>query len=248
VTCGDVGIEKAVVVPKSLFPQMLKKLTEYSRSKSYKSDWLSTSGARWDLQGFLARRCSKEFLSLYLQINPGLLDQVSKPGLFLDAVTEVRLAKRLHEFGLLPEENRRKFIDTVSKYAIEGEDADALDDEGIRSLFTDDEFEEFVARVRAELLPQLWDVRRRHESDYSPGASPDEHMQPLLEVFESLKKRFGDDESAIILIDREIRSTKNWIDENTPLEPEQSPRKLEKVEEPEKPHSTRSIFDDIDAN
>lgn len=248
VTCGDVGIEKAVVVPKALFPQMLTKLSDLSRNNSYKSAWLSTFGTRWNLQGFLARRCSKEFLSLYLQHNPSLLDQVSEPGLFLDTVPEVRLAKRLHEFGLLPEENRRKFIDTVSNYALEGEDADALDDEGIRSLFTDDEFEEFVKRVRAELLPRLGDVRRGREIDHSSGESPEEHMQPLLEVFDSLKKRFGDDESAITLIDCEIRRTNEWIDENTPEEPEQSPRKLGKVEAPEKPHSTRSIFDDIDAN
>ena len=46
---------------------MLAKLEELSQSKSYKSAWLSTFGAKRDLQGFLARRCSKEFLSLYLQ-------------------------------------------------------------------------------------------------------------------------------------------------------------------------------------
>jgi len=248
VTCGDVGIEKAVVVPKSLFPQMLTKLSELSRDKSYKSEWLSKFGARRDLQGFLARRCSKEFLSLYLQNNPGLLDQASKPGLFLDTVPEVRLAERLQEFGLLPEENRRMFIDTVSNYALEGEDAGALDDEGIRTLFADDEFEELVRRVRAELLPRLGDVRCSRQSDHSLGESPEEHMQPLLEVFDSLKKRFDDDETAITLIEREIRRTNEWIDENTLEEPERSPRKLGKVEAPEKPHSTRSIFDDIDAN
>ena len=39
-----------------------------------------------------------------------------------------------------------------------------------------------------------------------------------------------------------------WIDENTPEEPERSPRQLGKVEAPVKPQSTRSIFDDIDAD
>jgi len=209
---------------------------------------LSTFGAKRDLQGFLARRCSREFLSLYLQHNPGLLDQVAEPGLFLDTVPEVRLAKRLHEFSLLPEEKRRKFIDTVSNYALEGEDGDTLDDDGIRSLFTDNEFEEFVKRVRTEILPRLNDVRCRWESNHSPGETPAEHMQQLLEFFDSLKNRFGDDESAIKLIDRQIRRTSEWIDENTPEEPERSPRKLGKVEAHEKPQSTRSIFDDIDAN
>ena len=38
----------------------------------------------------------------------------------LSAVPEVGLAVRLHEFGLLPEENRRKFVRTVSEYAVDG--------------------------------------------------------------------------------------------------------------------------------
>jgi hypothetical protein len=183
-----------------------------------------------------------------LQRNPGLLDQVSQPGLFLDAVPEVRLAKRLHEFGLLPEDKRRKFVETVSNYALEGQDADALDDEGIRTLFTDEEFEELVQRARTELVPRLDNVRLEWESNYSVGESPEEHMQQLLEFFGSLKKRFGDDEKVVRVIEREMRRTSEWIDEHTPEEAEISPRKLGKVEAPDEPHNTRSIFDDIDAD
>jgi hypothetical protein len=248
VTCGDVGIERAVVVPRSLFPQMLAKLEEFSQSKSYKSAWLSAFGAKRDLQGFLARRCTREFLSLYLQRNAGLLDQVSQPGLFLDSVPEVRLAKRLHEFGLLPDDKRRKFVETVSHYALEGQDAGALDDDGIRTLFTDEEFDDLVHRVLTELVPRLDDVRLEWESNHSPGEPPEEHMQQLLELFGSLEQRFSDDEKALRVIEREMRRTSEWIDEHTPEEPEISPRTLGKVEAPQEPRSTRSIFDDIDAN
>jgi hypothetical protein len=72
-------------------------------------------------------------------------------------------------------------------------------------------------------------------------------MQPLLEVFDSLKRRFGDDKQAEIIIEREIRRTKEWVDEQTPEEPEISHRELGKVEAPTETHGTRSIFDDIDA-
>lgn len=41
VTCGDVGIEKAVILPRALFPQMLAKLGEIRQSKAYKSPLLS---------------------------------------------------------------------------------------------------------------------------------------------------------------------------------------------------------------
>jgi hypothetical protein len=248
VTCGDVGIEKAVVVPKPLFPLMLTRLREFSQSKSYKSEWLSAWGAKRALQDFLARRCSKEFLLLYLEQNPGLLDQVAVPGLFLDTVPEVRLAERLHEFGLFPDDKRKRFVETVSNYAIEGQDGDALDHEGIRSLFKDHEFEELLQSVRTELLPRLDDVRRDWQSNYNSGDAPEEHMQQLLELFGTLKKRFGDDSLAAKVIDREIQSANEWIGANTPEEPERSPRKLGNVEAPARPESFRSIFDDIDAD
>ena len=41
--------------------------------------------------------------------------------------------------------------------------------------------------------------------------SPEEHMQPLLEFFDSLKHQFGDDQNAIKIIDREIRRRANGL-------------------------------------
>ena len=247
VTCGDVGIEKAVVVPKSLFPLMLTKLGESSKSKSYKSPWLSTWHANWALQGFLSRRCSKEFLTLYLERHPDLINRVSAPGLRLDTVPEVRLAERLHKFGLLPEDNRKRFVETVSNYALTGEDTDALDDEEIQNLFRTEELEDLRERVRKELLPRLGDVRQKWQSEHRSDSSPEEHLQQLLESFETLKKCYGDDLIATKIIDRETQQANEWIAEHTPEEPERSPRKLGKVEGTDKPPSARSLFDDIDA-
>lgn len=248
VTCGDVGIQNAVVVPKSLFSLVLQKLTIFSKSKRYKSSLLSTFGARDELQGFLSHRCSKEFLSLYLENNPRLLDEVSEPGLFLDAVPEVRLARRLHEFGLLPENKRRKFVETVSNYAIEGEDASALENVGIRALFSESEFDELVLRIQTDLLPRLGDVRREWESNHSLHDSPEEFMQPLLDMFDSLKKQFGDEKNATLLIDSEIQRTMEWIAENMIEETEREKREFGNVERQNEPQSVRSIFDDVDAD
>lgn len=78
------------------------------------------------LYGFLARRSSKEFLELYVGDTPGLLDRISEPGLMLSAMSEVGLVVRLHKLGLLPEENRKKFLETVSKYAVDGDDLSAM--------------------------------------------------------------------------------------------------------------------------
>jgi hypothetical protein len=71
-------------------------------------------------------------------------------------------------------------------------------------------------------------------------------MQRLLELFDSLKQ-FGDDENATKLIDREIRRTSEWADENTP-EDLREPLENWESRSARKPQSTRSVFDDVDAN
>jgi energy-coupling factor transporter ATP-binding protein EcfA2 len=248
VTCGDVGIEKAVVVPTALFPMMLSKLEEITKSRSDKSAWLSAFDARRDLLGFLAHRCSKEFLTLYLERHPELLAKVSKPGLMLSVVPEVRLAARLHKFGLLPEENRKTFVETVSDYAVDGDDTDALDSPSIRSLFADDEYANLVQKVRAQLLPKLESVRVEHQLNHTSDNPPEEHMYLILSSFDTLKKRFADDADAVKIIDREIRRANEWIGEHAPDEPMREPRTLGKVGTPESSNTARSVFDDIDAD
>ncbi|MFY9729213.1 MAG: hypothetical protein WAK24_01300 [Candidatus Acidiferrales bacterium] len=166
VTCGDVGIERAVIVPDALFMLVLARLREFPKSKAYKSGMLALWGSKWALYGFLSRRCSKEFLKLYIRDNPDVLDRISEPGLMLSAMSEVDLVVRLHTLGLLPEEHRRRFIETVSRYACDGDDLSAMSNKSIRSVFMDSEFDELKRRVRSELLPRLDDVRRNRQSNH----------------------------------------------------------------------------------
>ena len=139
-------------------------------------------------------------------------------------------------------------FETVSNYALEGQDAGALSDEDIRSIFTGDEYEELVHRIRLELLPRLEDVRREWENDDSPAHSPGEHMQPLLEYFGSLLVQFAEDPTSAGVIDREMCLTKEWIEDNEVQSLDRSPRQLGEIEATDSPESTRSIFDDIDAD
>lgn len=246
VTCGNVGVEKAVVVSKSLFPAMITRLVEFSTSDQHKTEWMAKWEAKRTLQRFLANRCSKEFLSTYLEHDPGLVNRIAEPTLFLSSGTEVRLVVRLHKFGLFPEYCRKKFIETVSDFALKGYDMYALRDEGIRSVFTDSEFDEFVQSVRSDLLPRLSDVRLEVQGQYESSGPPDEHMQLVLESFNTLKKQFGNEIDATEIIEHEMRLAKEWIAETEPPEPKVSPRTLGTVEPFEERHGTRSIFDDID--
>ena len=242
VTCGDEGFENATVVPEALFPLMIQRLNDMKTSKAYKS----TFEARGDLHGFLTYRCSKEFLSLYLHHNPDLLHEVSHPGLYLSAVPEVPLAMRLHELGLLPEEQRKTFVESVSEYALEGEDASALSDEEMRTLFTDAEYDELIQKLRFDLLPRLEAIWEGWEYNYSPDYSPEEYMEPHLEFLRTLSVEFGEDQSELEMLNYQLWLAEEWIEDNQLESVGETPRQLEEIEATARPESRRSIFDDID--
>jgi hypothetical protein len=248
ITCGDVGLEKAVIITKPLFPLVLRRLDEFSSSSRYKSAWYSAWGARHRGRGFLARRCAKQFLSLYVERHPRLLDEVAEPGLCLNAVPEVDLAARLHKYGLLPEAQRLKFVETVSGYALRGEDSYALTDSGIRSVFTDEEFETLRRQVRAELVPRLAEVRREWQVDYSYDDSAEDFVVPLEDLFRALTREFSDDDEVKEVVDRELDHLNQWIGEHRSEETDdRSKRTLGEVATLDDSTDSRSVFDDIDA-
>jgi hypothetical protein len=246
VVCGDVPVQGAVRVPRALFGQVLARLAEFTESESDPARYMARWNAKWALHAFLTRRCAKEFLTLYMQANPGLIGQVSRPGLTLSAASEVNLAVRLHELELLPEGNRRAFVDTVSKYAAEGDDMLALGDEGIRGIFTDPEHAALLDRVRTELLPRLNKVRENEQGNYTGDRSADGHIEHLLEDLGILKEAFSDDVQAVSLIEEQIRQAKAWASENDHEIPSVAPRTLDTSAPVDQPQGNRSIFDDVD--
>jgi hypothetical protein len=239
-----------VALPKALFPLVLKRLDEFSsQTNTHKSPLL----AHWYLQNrldsFLATRCSKDFLAQYIEAHSDILPRVSDPGLMLNSVTEVDLAVRLNELGLLPEEHRKKFVNRVTAYALDGEDLYALESHQIQSVFTSVELADFRERVRNELVPKLSDVRREWESNHSSDASADQHMEPLLSSFSALKEEFADDPAILIQVEREITFAHSWISDHTTDDsdikrPERTFGEVDAQDQP--PILHRGIFDDVD--
>src|SRR3546814_21042512 len=77
VTCGNVGIDRAVVLPAKLFPQMIDRLSSYQSSPDFKTTWLSKWGERLTLYTFLSARCSNTLLTLYFTKFRVLLNDVA---------------------------------------------------------------------------------------------------------------------------------------------------------------------------
>lgn len=248
VTCGDVGLERAVVIPRGLFPLVLKRLGELSSSSQYKTAWMSCWGARRNLQNFLAFRCSKDFLALCIEQNPAILESVAKPGLMLYAVPEVDLAIKLHDVGLLPEPTRARFVAAVCEYALDGEDFYAFESERVRRVFTEDEFAELLRRAREDMLPRLAGLRRQWQNNHQSDDSPDDHIQPFLDGLGKLKAYFEDDDAAVATIAEESRSAVQWAAEHQPDDEDDKPdRRLGETPSAERATGGRSIFDDVDA-
>ena len=247
VTCGDVGLENAIVIPRSLYPEMLSKIEEITSNELQGNSPFTVFSPAEQLYGFLSRRCSAEFLSLYLQHSPSLLDELSDLRRYHISSMIVGLAVRLHQFGMLPDQHRKTVIEKASDRLLLGEDCSALDDRGVQSLFTPEELDNLLERVKEELVPSLPEVREGFEWNHDSNDDPEAHMQPFLELLESLLEYFGDDPHiADSIVDEQV-TTSDWISNNWPDEPELYEREFDRGEVPRGPEGGRSIFDDVDA-
>jgi len=249
VTCGDVGLEKTIIIPRSMFLAMIKRILEFKKSENYKVGYLSTWGARRKTLGFLSRRSSKEFLELYFLSNKELLEQIIKPPLAFYYSEEIELVIKLHELELLSEEMRKNFVDYISSFTISGDDLYLLKDEDLQSVFTKNEMEEIRTKMREELIPQLSKVRHLHEKDFSRTTldTAEEHMEDFLERMTAISKEFAEDPAIELLVSQQIEKAKEWIEENTEEDDGIRPdRILDTKSDSTTIVSTRSIFDDID--
>jgi hypothetical protein len=247
VTLGDVGLERAIVVHSAFFHLMLERLKNFTSTKAYKTQFLSIWGAKRKLQSFLANRCSKEFLRIYIELHPAILDQVAEPGLCLSAVSEVDLAYTLHRYDLLPEEQRLLFIKKVSEYAISLKDLYGLRSEYIRSIFKEEELTDLKKNLEENVIPVIDQITQDWKSKYNRSKDASDYMQPLIDNYEILKEEFSEDVSIRISIDNELSDLGSWLEENDEGAPEIPEREKLSVENEEgNTNEKRSIFDDVD--
>ncbi len=243
VTCGEVELESAVVVPSSLFSHMLLKLGELQAKLAdpYSNIWTEIL-----ILTFLSRRCSSGFLEAYLESYPSALDKFGDPKAFHSSM-EMDLAARLLEFGLLPEKHRGLLVQKASKELLEGDGCGPLNSKSIRSLFTEEELDNLYYRVREELIPDLENVSHNWEWRFEDREYPDQFFQPLFELFDSLRDQFGNDQEIADRVEREEETIWQFISDNSPIrEPERNDWDFDDVDVQEEPYGDRSIFDDID--
>jgi energy-coupling factor transporter ATP-binding protein EcfA2 len=141
VTCGDVGLEGVrLVVPSDRFPLLIERLRELKQE----------TGGTKKMLGFLTTRCSPQFLEFFLSEEPDYLKSL-RFRRYLAWSQEAKLFGILHENGLLPEHERRRFIEFASNAAFMSPEWRFVLNPTIRSLFRSSELRSLRARVRRHL-------------------------------------------------------------------------------------------------
>lgn len=246
ITCGDVGIEGAVVLPSSLFDLLMERLTAHNKSSAYKTDWMSAWRARRELHRFLATRCSKQFLTAYLEKDRSLIESITKPMMPLEFSPEVDLAMCLFKFGLLPEGARRALVDSVSNYARMGNDVHVLIDSEKRSLLKQNELSRLYEAMRTQLLPRIDQVRLEHQEKCDLEYGAEWEMRHFTQLLSSFEQAYPKSWRIRRIAKRERLQLQEWIDQNV-VESESPGSRAIMVDEFGASHDGgRSIFDDVD--
>lgn len=143
--CGGIKQDGTLVqVPPSMYQLVASRVSVPGNTESW------SSPTAW----FLRTRCSDEFLRLWASINAEALPAMANFGIMVDAMWEPGVLSRLARAGALPEEVRVAAANLIVEYSIDYLDP-AWGNADLEDLFTGEEYENLLTRMRKEVLPTL---------------------------------------------------------------------------------------------
>jgi len=247
ITCGDLGLRGAVVVSPANYEAVLKRLDEPLPA----GDWNVRWRAKARRTAFLATRCDKRFLQMWIDRDPERLKDLEQPGLMLEADDDNELVARLNELGLFPEDMRAHFAEELIAYCASGTDPAVVWNRRLRSILLESEEAELKERIRTELLANPYRAIGNCSEGWDPDGdrSPASQVEPLRELVSCLPDMFLREPVVKAAAARLDDLLDSWIAEQSWEEPTQqwdSPRDLTSAESFATPQvSDRSVFDDL---
>jgi len=177
VVCGAVDIEGAKVrIPPKLYPILLNRIA--AKPVDYRAQY------------FLAQRCDRDFLAAALRRMPALLEMYINS--YMAYSSETQLLAKLHRLNLLPEDHRKRHVNTIASLTIHTPDGAVFRDENIRSLFTENEFDELTHRVKIEVVEKLDDHIFDLKTNCSDDDDPDGYFDEFNRMLDSLEEEYED--------------------------------------------------------
>ena len=203
-TCGDVGIENALVIPPQHWPAVMDRLYEpYTGEHTLRHNWRRES--------YLARQCVADFQVSYLERFPEILQSLAEPGLEGDPQNDFVVS--LHRNEVLPEATRRRFAERLIDYCVEGVDAAVLWSDSLRSLLNREEESVLRRRLRSEVFDHPSGAVHEFLSPYNSRDDPEEFSAPLEDFADALLREFPADERAARAAERIRFMRWEWIAE-----------------------------------
>ncbi len=240
ISCGDIGLQGvSVIVPVSEYHIVINKIKAFDISK-----WFNKSS----LCRFLSYRCDKEFLSQFLKEFPDFISKLSSVGAYIYANSDMGIFIRLHEVGLLPEDDRVRAVTPIKDLAIDIPDSGFLRD-NVKGLMTDDELSDILQHVQNTLLPNLDNQINDWLNDYNVEDEPDAYFEDLKSALDDYKREFEEVETSRRQIEKAITHIDQIIEDlKSEYNPEDDDGSWKRSDGISSKHSdNRSIFDDIDA-
>ncbi len=239
VTCGVVGYEGVkVIIPASHYSDFIKRLDNLNNE--------------YMLFHFLALRCNKEFLKLYIQHHPSFYENNISPYPYFRPLSD-RVIVKFHEYGILPEDWRLKFVETIKEQAIATPDAEFLTETNIREVLHESEITRIIDVVKKELFLDVKSIEtlvEDEESSWEPSSdSPEQHFGQLKSALETYREEFIYRGIPVEIIEEGLSEIDRSVDRLNEYYEEQEydhEDYLESMSDSMETNDERSVFDDLD--
>ena len=192
VSCGNLHVPGVrVIVPPSEYDRFLQRLA------AYVSQWNLMTGP--NPIDFLAHRCGERFLRLVVERFPGWLE---RGGIRTESIASepwLAFVARLNDYELLEDRLRRQAV-RVMESAAEN-DISFTAEASMMRLFTDEERESCLFRIKEDYLPVLASTIEQHSEQYETAyGGIEDYFSPYSAYCDQARELFGDSAASIELI------------------------------------------------
>ncbi|MFJ4397314.1 hypothetical protein [Pseudomonas sp. NPDC089396] len=241
VTCGDVDIKNATILPASMFKVIASRCHQYV---SCSGDMARSRRGR--LYSFLQRRADDAFLAVYLQTDEELSSSLVRDFARSLFTMSADLALRLLRQGLLPESARDAISTKIHDFVFDDDELGYIRDQEMHEFFTSQEREEFYSDVQKHVLPDLDRIRQSLQESYCYENDPDYHFSDFIDELEWIRTIFPDWPGVEDVVDTQRRRVDDWVSEVSQERGEEPAVGRSDLIRPSAQAGGRNIFDDVD--
>lgn len=241
VSCGDVGLKNATIIPSGMFEEFVQRIYQY-----VSVDPASSNRRRGRLYSFLKNRSSRNFLARYLEVDGGLIACIAEEFARSWFTSTTDLALRLFREGLLPEGARVLIVAKIVSEVVESDELSYVYDKEMHEFFTPTELHGFMEDVQKYVLPNLDGVRQSLTDAYDYENDPDNHVADLVEHLESILSAYPDWPGIDDTIHSQRERISDWVSEVSHERGSERSKGREDLMATSSHRGGRSIFDDVD--